>query len=773
MKPTTTGLVSFLTGALLPAALLISTVAHAQVTRSDSVLESARSLDVELDSWETAQSRRPLPNGAFEEDLRFAKEIDLAGDVSLTGIWSSRYLTFHIPDTWELEATPELYLDVMRSAQLIPEISAITVWVDDQPVDTFALDGEPGEIWQEHIKLPLVGRQTGHTLQFNAYHRSWMPCELADHPGLWSRLMADSFIRVQYREVAPERNLARWPYPFIDEADPPPHRVILALSPTPDDDELRALGFLASTLGQRAASRKLDLIVHQGALDQAPEGHIIALFDVGAPGALGTSLIALMGQTEDAELNTAAQRLSGGDLGGAGVLALVPRSDDPLHTVLVVAGSDGDGLVDLARMLSSEQGDDLPAGAAEFITAVRDAEPMEARRWSRTMPPESNFDLMDLGHGDLTAVGFRGGSVFIPINRVPDDIPLLDEASLDLVFSHSGQISPANSRLDVLLDGVAIGGVALDQLDGVTRQHLQLDLPAHDLGAATTLEVRFQLVGREQPFCLGETHDQLWGTVHADTKLEVPRAVMSRIHDLSLLRHGGYPFGIVPDLGDTIIVLPTPPTETDVQLFTWLTAELGRVARGNRFAYDVHTGAPLPEGGKGKDIVVIDTAPGAPLITSLELYDEMWFLLDGAEGVEVNLASKGAVSFAPDPQVAFIEQLQLPWQPGRSGLVIYAPDIELFERVGPCPARPPLFDQLGGRVTRIASCDDVVQVPETEDLVVGEDPLPVEVTEGEAQRRSWHRILLWGALILLVLVLLGLWWRTSRQREAEYEEMDL
>ncbi len=280
-------------------------------------------------------------------------------------------------------------------------------------------------------------------------------------------------------------------------------------------------------------------------------------------------------------------------------------------------------------------------------------------------------------------------------------------------------------------------------------------------------------MGREQPFCLGETHDQLWGTVHADTKLEVPRAVMSRLHDLSMLRHGGYPFGIVPDLGQTVIVLPQRPSESDVQLFGWLTAELGRVARGNRYAYDIHTGAPLPAGVRGKDIVVIDTAPGAPLISSLELYEHMWFLLEGSDGVEVNLASKGAVSFSPDPQVAFIEQMPLPWRPGGSALVIYAPEIELFERVGPCPSRPPLFDQLGGRVTRIASCDDVVQVPETEDLIVGDDPLPVEITEGEAQRRGWYRILLWSALALLVIVLLGLWWRTSRKREREYEEMDL
>ncbi len=773
MKPKMTGLATCLAGALLPAAVLFTSDAAAQVTRSDSVLEPARSLDVDLESWEEARTKRVLPSGAIEEDLRFADEIAVQGDVSLTGIWSSRYLTFDIPDTWELEKPPELYLDVMRSAQLIPEISSITVWVDDQPVNTFLLDEEPGIIWQERMDLPLVGIQTGHTIQFNAYHRTWMPCELADHPGMWSRLMASSFIRVQYREVAPERSLTRWPYPFIDEANPHPAKVVLAVSPTPDDHELLALGFLASTLGQRADDRKLDIVVHQGSLATAPEGHIIALYTADDPGPLGQELSTLMWNDAEPEVSAVGQRVGTGGIAGVGALALVPRPDAPLQTVLVVSGKDGEGLVDLARMLSSLQGEDLPSGPAELITEVKDVEPMEPRRWSGTMPPEARFDLMDLGYSDLTAVGFRGGSVFIPMNRVPDDVPIVDMAKLELVYSHSGQISPANSRLDVLLDGVAIGGMALDQLDGVTRERLELDLPVHDLGAATTLEVRFQLVGREQPFCLGESHDQLWGTVHADTKLQVPRKVMDRIHDLSMLRHGGYPYGIVPDLSETLFVLPEPPTEGDVQLFAWLAAELGRVARGNRFAFQVHTGSPLPETLQGLDIVVIDTTEGAPLVRSLELYEDMWFLHQGDDDVSVTLASQGAVAFTPDPQVAFVEQMPLPWRPYRTALVIYAPDIELFQRVGPCPGRAPLFDQLGGRVTRIASCTDVVQVPVGEELVVGDADLPVEVTAAKAQQRTWYRILLWGALFLLVLLLLGLWWRGRRQREQEYEEMDI
>jgi len=758
---------------LLPVALLLAGPAAAQTTRSDSVLEPGRSLDVGLDAWETARQREPLPSGGWSEKLRFAHEIDLEGDISLTGIWSAHYLTFTIPETWVLDAPPVLHLDVMRSAQLIPEISAITAWVDEQPVGTFNLDGEPGTIWQEEMILPLAGRKTVHTLQFNAYHRSWMPCELADHPGLWSRLMASSTLEVQYREVAPERSLARWPYPFVDDADPHPSRVVLLLPALPSEEELLAAGYIASALGQRSGDRKLDLRVHLGNPADAPEGHLIAIYSGDRPDSLGEGIAALAAADPEPQVQALAPRLVGGQEGGAGILALFPRPDDPLRVLLAVVGRDGRGLLDLARLLSSEPADSLPAGPAEAIAEVPAVEPMEARRWEETMPPEPTFSLQDLGLGELTAVGFRGGSVFIPLRRVPDDVPVAQAAHLSLVYSHAGQVSPANSRLDVLIGGIAVGGVALDRLEGATRQRLELDLPAHDLAPDTLLEVRFELVGREAPICLGETQDPLWGTVHADSRFEIARARVPRLNDLSLLRHGGYPFGIRPDLSETLVILPALPTAQDVQLLAWVAAELGRVARGNRFAYGLRLGGLRGDEDRDRDLVVIDTAPPGKLIQALGLFDRMWFAHGDGDEVAVSLASRGKVAWVPDAGVAFLEQLALPWREERGGLVIFAPSADLFERVGPCGTAPPLFERLGGRVTRIAACDDVVQVPLTEDLIQGRRPVGPDPQAQAEQQRVLHRRVLLGALGLLLVLGGVLAWRARQLRQREVREADL
>nr|MBC8422590.1 cellulose biosynthesis cyclic di-GMP-binding regulatory protein BcsB [bacterium] len=103
-------------------------------------------------------------------------------------------------------------------------------------------------------------------------------------------------------------------------------------------------------------------------------------------------------------------------------------------------------------------------------------------------------------------------------------------------------------------------------------------------------EVACRLGGLEQDECLGEWFEPMWGTVHADTRITLPRDRWSQINDLSLLRFGGYPFGVHADLADTLFVLRDNPGSNELQVYLWLAAELGRVTRGDRYAYQVTMG---------------------------------------------------------------------------------------------------------------------------------------------------------------------------------------
>ncbi|MCO4768502.1 MAG: cellulose biosynthesis cyclic di-GMP-binding regulatory protein BcsB [Deltaproteobacteria bacterium] len=703
-------------------------------------------------------------------DISFGTDLARDGDMALVGINAISSVRFGIPDYWDVQGEPELHLDVARSAMLIPDVSAITVWADGRPIGTFSLDGDPAEVDTQILKLPLQAESGYHSLQFWAYHRSRLPCELSDHPGLWSRILESSFVRVTYRPKSPDLSLSDWPYPFRDDRDPDPARVVLALGEDPSAEEVKAAGYIASHLGHISGWRPMDLYVHQGSFATAPAGHIIALGRNDAPGQVIGDLSALLGGRPEAELSQAADRISTNNLPKSGMITLAPRAPGSMRSVLGIVGSDGEGLVNLARVLSNKESSGLPVGMVQLIDGFEPPTKMEPRRWTGTVPPETSFTLSDLGNDDRMAMGYHGGTVSIPLNMVPDDHPVPGSARFELVYSYSAQADPTNSRLDVFLNGAAVGGVALDEVDGRNHVKLLLELPVHEMGPESRLDVRFALLQKEEPTCIGEDREHLWGTVHSDSRLTMPRDRWARIPDLSLVRYGAYPFGLHPDLSETVFVLPSQPSRTELQLYAWLSAELGRVARGDRFAYDVRVGALTREATEGRDIIVVDSGPQGALIQKMGLLDSMSFTPKGAPGVSLALASGGMVALGADPRVAYFEEMILPWNKDRAAIVAYAAEPTLFERVGRCLNGSPLFDRLTGRVTRVASCTDLAAIPVEEARVIGERP--VREAAYEPIRNNYWLILAGIALLVFVaLVLRAFWLALGRSDAYDGEEM--
>ena len=721
-----------------------------------------------------AQTAAPAPQEAADtllvRDISFGTDLAREGDMALVGINAVNSVRFGIPDYWGVQGDPELHLQVARSAMLIPDVSAITVWADGRPVGTFPLDADPAEVDDIVIKLPLQAENGYHTLQFWAYHRSRLPCKLSDHPGLWSRILESSFVRVRYLPQTPELSLSKWPHPFRDDRDPDPARVVLLLPQDPSVEEIKAAGYIASYLGHISGWRPMDLYVHQGSLRTAPAGHVVVVARADAPSA-GLSELRAVLEAGSPELVDAAEMIKSHKLPAAGLLTLSARPGSPMRSILGLVGKTGKGVVDLARLLSGEEVSRLPVGATEKVETLRAPAPMEARRWSNTAPPETSFTLADLGLEDRMAMGYHGGTVSIPINMVPDDHPVPGSARLELMYSYSAQADPTNSRLDVFLNGAAVGGVALDEADGRNHVKLLLELPVHEMGPESRLDIRFALLQKEEPTCIGEDREHLWGTVHSDTRLKLPRDRWARIPDLSLIRYGAYPFGLLPDLSETTFVLPSDPDRTELQLFAWLAAELGRVARGNRFAYELTVGPITKEQTEGRDMIVIDSGPEGSLIQKMGLLDSMSFSPKGAPGVSLALASGGMVALGADPRVAYFEEMILPWNKDRGALVAYAAEPTLFERVGRCLNGSPLFDRLSGRVTRVASCTDLAAVPTSEARVIGERP--VREAAYEPIRNNYWLILAGIALLVFVALVLRAFWLALGRSDSYDVEDDL
>lgn len=718
------------------------------------------------DAEEPAELEVRTRDITFGDDLR-------SEDIALVGINAYGSLSFGVPDSWDVQGTPELHLSLVRSAQLIPEVSAITVWADGRPVGTVSLDGEPGAVDKAVIPLPLSSDTGYHTVTFLGYHRSRLPCELSDHPGLWSRVLNDSFVRVNYAPSPPELDLAAWPRPFRDDRDPDASRIVLVVPEQLSAEEAKTAGYLASTLGHEAGWRPLDLYVHRGSPATAPAGHLIAIARMDQPSKTLSLVKEALTRSPDPELNRAASAISG-KAGRAGIIALAPRPDDPERAMLVVLGRDGNGLTELAHLLATAESRNLPTGKVAFIDQMKGPPPMAERVWDRTVPPDAGFLLSDLGFEDRMATGYRGGRVTIPMSMIPDDHPVAGQARLELKYSYSAQADTENSRIDVFLNGAAAGGAALRDVNGRNRQTLLLELPVHEMGPESTLDVVFTLVDTEEHRCLGDNRVEMWGTVHSDTKLTLPRDRWSYVPDLSLLRYGGYPFGIRPDYSETTFLLRADPSRTELQLFAWLAAEFGRVGRGDRFAYDVKMGSLEKVKDEDRDVVLIDSGKDGDLIQKLGLLDKMSFTPKAAPGIGIALAGGGMIALGADPNVAYIEQVSLPWNERRVGLVAYARDATLFERVGRCLDGDSLFDSFRGKLSRIASCADVAEIPAQERRLLGAKPMRESAYE---PIRNNYWLLVAGILIgvILLLAIFGIVRSLGRQREyddlSDYDEV--
>jgi hypothetical protein len=728
----------------------------------ESWKQAAFSGDQEKDELTPLPAAPQPPPGFGERELFIGKELRHEGAVDLRGIWAESSARFGLPDTWELWGDPVLHLDLEHSDQLLTHVSTLGVWADGQPSASFFVEQIVAAGGSIDAPVRLLDSDGYHSLQFAGYHRAQLPCEGDIGDELWTRLTERTSLSVFYREVPPQQDLTRWPYPFVDQRHPDPFEVTIVLPPQPSEAVLHAAGLLAATLRRAADWHRIVLRSHIGSLQSAPAGHAIVVAELG--GDQANQLLTRMQASPDPEINKAVSALTAGSgEPGSGVLALLPRGGDPNHLALAVVGRDGPGLESLALLLADERASDLLRGSAEYIEALTPSEPMEPRVWRGAIPPTMGFTLMEMGYGDLMATGFRGGKVTIPIHHVPDEKFDPGRGRLSLSYSYSAQVDPGASKLWVYLDKDPLVAVDLEDLDGRHRQSIEVDIPVQRIGPDSVLDVVFDLRGYEDHSCLGAAHSFLWGTVHADSRIRLPRETWRRLNDLGLLRFGAYPLGIRADLSETTFILPEAPSDRLIEAYVLIAAELGRLSRGDRLGFGLRLGAEATDGRATLDAVVIDEGPEVALLEQLDLAQ-----LDIDDEYRV-----GAIATAHAQVAASSERIDdgslllglqaAPWNGGRSVLVARlegsAPTtvFDCGDALGPA-------GYLHGRSARLSDCGPVEVLSGRREAYSGKLPIKAGV---HRMIRKYYWSLVAIAVLLVAIMLLIRYRRRANVREHE------
>ena len=138
------------------------------------------------------------------------------------------------------------------------------------------------------------------------------------------------------------------------------------------------------------------------------------------------------------------------------MLATVKESSVP---ALIVTGNSAAGVAKAVQFLVQPQTSKIGTGQAITVNELAEVLSPNPRQWSRYLPLQNSFNLSDLKGldnkpvKDMTVRGSSAPPVQFSFRALPDD-SFLRGSSMNLHYSHSAQINPRESTVEVRIDGV-------------------------------------------------------------------------------------------------------------------------------------------------------------------------------------------------------------------------------------------------------------------------------------------------------------------------------
>jgi hypothetical protein len=631
--------------------------------------------------------------------LEFNRSPVVGNRLRFSGIYDEERLFFTRPRHWQPKAVKVL-LRYRHSAALYATRSNLTVLVNGTSIGSLPLNQPMGEIGDAVLAVPLDLLQDQNELVVAALQNNSPTCTQDPYdPSLWTEVLPDSKVVFDYQPQPITPDLSQFPYPLFDTLSLLPNRVAYLQPASPDSPWLTATARLQTYLGRVAHYRPLEtrLIGNLAELD-AEERLVV----VGTPaqqpelGSLSLPLALREGKFVDDGGKALAEETG---------LVMWATAAEGRSPVLVVTGNGAAGVAKATQYLVQPQEQQIATGQAVLVNQVAALPPPSPRHWPGYLPETDEFLLTDLSSptrqplGDMTVRGSHSPAMEIDFRALPDD-RLLRGSKMHLSYSYGPQVNPLTSMVDVELDGVSIKGERLTAVEGAERQTLVVDLPGDRITPTSKLQVNFRLDPRERRSCSRVTDQQLWGTIHGDTRFTLNRTAITSLPDLDLLKTG-YPFTAPQDLSATAVVLPETPTRSDLAVLLELAERLGRLSVADSVQLSVYRSGELSEADRSaKHLVAIGAQPRFPLP---ELLAEGGFAL---RGTATRQWGSTQVQPLPDGE-GLMKSVLSPWNPERVVLVLSGRDDTGLAQVGDLLRHDPLFYQIEGDTVLVSA-----QVPD-------------------------------------------------------------
>ena len=195
------------------------------------------------------------------------------------------------------------------------------------------------------------------------------------------------------------------------------------------------------------------------------------------------------------------------------------------------------------------------------------------------LTPGTPWTFEGLNYADRTAYSMFGAlEYYFPI---PEDWVLQDGTRLGLVISHSPLLKTERSTMTVIVNGMAVHSVRLDETNQ-ERATISVDLPTHifqndpDRAEGYVVQVQF-FMHLTDLVCEETNNPALWATVHQESTLTLNAEMRPPADDLALLP---YPLIVknAPEPDGVTFSFAGSPSQENLEAALKVAAYLGRAA---------------------------------------------------------------------------------------------------------------------------------------------------------------------------------------------------
>ncbi|WP_454780649.1 cellulose biosynthesis cyclic di-GMP-binding regulatory protein BcsB [Legionella sp. WA2022007384] len=471
------------------------------------------------------------------------------GNFTLGNFTTGRNIEFSMRKD-ELVFQAVLHLQFIPSPALIPLLSQLKIYLNDQLVDVIAISEEQlGKLNSKDVPIDprFINDFNRLRLEFIGHYKSI--CENPAHSSIWIDIDKLSYLELNFQTLLLKNDLSHFPEPFFDPLDNNQLNMPIIFANQPDLMQQRAAAILASWFGSKSLWRGAFFPV---LYNQLPTGHAVVF-------ATNTQRPDFLKNHKTVEAPT---------------VEMISHPNNPYVKLLLILGRDDQDLLTAVQGIA--QGNVLfrgPSVTIENVKMLAVRKPYDAPNWVPTDRPVS-FAKLEEFEGQLQTKGYTPYPVSLRFNT-PPDLYLNQTRGIDLRLKYSYSLPPAASmsQLGISLNNSFVKSYQLEPKGEKTltanmavtskKLYVPVKLGAHnqfifDFAYGTQIAG-----GMQNDQCITYQVINNSGAIDGSSTLNLSNySHFITLPNLKVFMNSGFPFSILADLSQTIVYID-PRSQTE------------------------------------------------------------------------------------------------------------------------------------------------------------------------------------------------------------------